>query len=278
MVLLLLLVFPFVFNIWVSLTGWQINQGDWWKAPWIGLDNYQDALTDSRLWGSLLRTSLVTLVCVLVEGGIGLVLALCFAEKFRGRALLMGVTIVPMMILPVVNGFIFFMLFQSDGPVNDILRTDKAWLNDPWSALFVVALSDIYQWTPLMFLIMLAGYNAVPPNLRSAATVLGASRWQEFRYVVLPLMRPVIVIALIIRAIEAFKLFDPVFILTGGGPGTSTETISVYLYKVAFNDFRLGYAAALALVVLILLSIVGMRAVEQVEGRVKSQKEETVDE
>jgi multiple sugar transport system permease protein len=125
-----------------------------------------------------------------------------------------------------------------------------------------------------MFLILLAGVMAVPPNLRSAATVLGASRWQEFRHVVLPLMKPVIVIALIIRAIEVFKLFDVVYILTGGGPGTSTETISVYLYKLGFKDFRFGYAAAVALVVLVLLSIVGTKAVAVLEEKAEHPADE----
>jgi multiple sugar transport system permease protein len=272
-VLVLLLAFPLLFNLYLSLTGWQPNLGDWWDANWTGLNNYGDVFSDGRLWAAVARTTVILIVCLAIEGGLGLLLALCFMRPFRGRTLLMGLFLVPMMILPVVNGFIFFMLFQSDGPVNGlvgaVLGTDFAyqWLGNSFGALVAVVATDVYQWTPLMFLILLAGVLSVPPNLRNAARVLGATPWQEFRYVILPLIRPVIVVALIIRGIEVFKLFDAVYILTGGGPGTSTESLSVYLYKLSFQDFRLGYAAAVAFVVLIMLSVVGMHAIRFLHAR-----------
>jgi multiple sugar transport system permease protein len=266
-VLLVLLVFPFLFNVYLSLTNWQPNLGDWWDAGWVGLHNYGDVFTDGRLWSAILRTVAILVACLALEGLIGLVLALCFMRPFRGRAILMALFLVPMMVLPVVNGFIFFMLFQSDGPINSLLGISTQWLGGSFTALVAIVAADVYQWTPLMFLILLAGILAVPPNLRSAATVLGASRWQELRCVILPLIKPVIVIALIIRGIEVFKIFDTVYIMTGGGPGSSTESVSVYLYDLGFRDFRLGYAAAVALVVLVLLAVVGMRAVKFLEER-----------
>lgn len=266
-VLVVLLAFPFLFNLYLSVTNWQPNLGDWWDASWVGLNNYGTVFSDGRLWTAMLRTVIILVACLVLEGGIGLLLALAFMRKFRGRAVLMALFLVPMMVLPIVNGFIFFMLFQSDGPVNSILGTSTEWLGSSTTGLAAIIAADVYQWTPLMFLILLAGILSVPPNLRSAANVLGASRWQEFRYVILPLIKPVIIVALIIRGIEVFKLFDTVFIMTGGGPGTATETLSVYLYNLGFRDFRLGYAAAVSFVVLVLLAIVGMRAVKFLEQR-----------
>jgi multiple sugar transport system permease protein len=266
-VLVLLLAFPFLFNVFLSLTNWQPNLGHWWDANFVGLRNYGGVLTDGRFWAAMLRTVVIVAACLVIQGGLGLLLALALMRPFPGRGALMALFLVPMMILPVVNGFIFFMLFQSDGPVNSLFGLEIDWLGQPVTAFLAIIAVDSYQWTPLVLLILFAGILAVPPNLRNAATVLGASRWQEFRYVVLPLIRPVIIIALIIRGIEIFKLFDPVFVMTGGGPGTASETISLYLYSVGFRDFRLGYVAAVALAVLVMLAVVGMRAVSFLEQR-----------
>jgi multiple sugar transport system permease protein len=155
----------------------------------------------------------------------------------------------------------FFMLFQSGGPVNDIISSltgtqfTLAWLSSPTWALVAVMIADIWQWTPLMFLILLAGLAGVPEDQLRAATLLGASWPQRFRTIILPKMKTIIIIALAIRVIENFKIFDTLFIMTGGGPGVATETISVYIYKVTQNDLIWGYVAAIALAILIFLSV-----------------------
>jgi multiple sugar transport system permease protein len=153
--------------------------------------------------------------------------------------------------------------------VNDILSwfasepVTIAWLSDRRLALVAVMAADIWQWTPLMFLILLAGLVGVPDDQLKAATLLGASPWQRFRTIVLPRMKTIIVIALAIRVIECFKIFDTLYIMTGGGPGVATETISVYIYKTTTNDLIWGYVAAIALVILVVLSVLCVWAMKR---------------
>jgi multiple sugar transport system permease protein len=208
-------------------------------------------------------------ICVPVEFLLGLGLAILFVDNFPGRRLLYSVLLVPMMVVPAVAGYMFFMLFQSGGPVNDILSfftgapVTIAWLSDPDLALFAVIVSDIWQWTPLMFLILLAGMVGVPEDQLRAATLLGASWTTRFRTIVLPRMKTIIIIALAIRVIENFKVFDNFYIMTGGGPGVATETISIYIYKVTQQELIWGYVAAVALVILITLSVVSAFAIKR---------------
>ena len=160
------------------------------------------------------------------------------------------------------------MLFQSNGPVNQILsffsnsKVELVWLSVPHLALTAVIAADVWEWTPLVFLILLAGILAVPEDQLRAATMLGASWPQRFRRIVLPRMRTVIIIVLVLRCVEAFKLFDVMFVMTRGGPGTSTETISLYIYKQTFNELEWSYVAAIGLTLLVILSVlavIGMR-------------------
>jgi len=161
------------------------------------------------------------------------------------------------MILPVVVGYIFWMLFQSSGPVNQILEfalgPDMAleWFRSAPLAVTAVIITEVWHWTPLFFLILLSGLNSVPVNPVRAAVILGANPRQVFWRVVMPTLKPVIIVAFVIRAMEIIKLFDEVFMLTRGGPGSATETISLYIYKLAFNDFQLAYGAAAAFLVLL---------------------------
>jgi multiple sugar transport system permease protein len=183
-----------------------------------------------------------------------------------------------MMVVPAVAGYMFFMLFQSGGPINNILSTltgtpiTLAWLSSPTTALIAVMVADIWQWTPLMFLILLAGLVGVPEDQMRAATLLGASWAQRFRTIVLPKMKTIIIIALAIRVIENFKIFDTLYIMTGGGPGVATETISVYIYKVTQQDLIWGYVAAIALAILLVLSILVAFAI----GRMNAARKERV--
>jgi multiple sugar transport system permease protein len=257
-------VFPLLMQLYISLTDWSPLSGLSWTEAWSMWNtfaNYSDLLHDSRLWAALGRTALVMAVCVPVEFLLGLGLATLFMDDFPGKRIAYSILIMPMMVVPAVAGYMFFMLFQSGGPVNDILShlvghpVTLAWLSDPKLALLAVMSADIWQWTPLMFLILLAGMVGVPEDQIRAATLLGAGPVQRFRTIVLPRMKTIIGIALAIRVIECFKIFDTLFIMTGGGPGVATETISVYIYKIATQDLIWGYVAAIALAILIVLSI-----------------------
>ncbi|SLN64827.1 carbohydrate ABC transporter permease [Roseisalinus antarcticus] len=270
LLVLFIAVFPICMQIYISLTDWSPLDGiPWWRAHelWIGLTNYSDLASDFRFWGALWRTLFVMLVCVPVQFFLGLGLAILFVDEFPGRRIFYSVLLVPMMVVPAVAGYMFFMLFQSGGPVNDILsafagRTVSiAWLSDPDLALAAVIIADIWQWTPLMFLILLAGLVSVPKDQQLAAVLLGAGWWRRFRTIILPRMKTIIIIALAIRVIENFKIFDTLYIMTGGGPGIATETISVYIYKVTQQELIWGYVAAIALAILISLSIVSAFAI-----------------
>jgi multiple sugar transport system permease protein len=264
--------FPLLMQLYISVTDWSPLSGvGWWNAweMWNSFANYTDLAADTRFWSALQRTAIVMLVCVPAEFLLGLALATLFADDFPGKRIFYSILLMPMMVVPAVAGYMFFMLFQSGGPVNDILSriiggpVTIAWLSDPNLALIAVMIADIWQWTPLMFLILLAGLVGVPEDQIKAATLLGANAWQRFTTIVLPKMKTIIIIALAIRVIENFKIFDTLYIMTGGGPGVATETISVYIYKVTTQDLIWGYVAAIALAILIVLSIVAVYAMKR---------------
>jgi multiple sugar transport system permease protein len=254
---LLVLVVPLAVAFYMSFTDWSPTRGSLLASSFVGLDNYRELLVgDPRFLESVVRTLLFAVVCLALEFVLGLALAVLFLREFRGKRVLFSLFLTPMMILPVVVGYTFWMLFQSNGPVNQMLAFllgDAAaidWLKSPVWAVVAVIVTEVWHWTPLFFLILLSGLNAIPENPIRAATVLGASPRQVFWQVVLPMLKPVIVVAFVIRAMEIIKLFDEVFMLTRGGPGTATETISLYIYKLAFSDFQLAYGAAAAFLVL----------------------------
>lgn len=265
-------VFPLLMQLYISVTDWSPLSGlGWWNAweMWNSFANYTDLAADARFWSALRRTAIVMVLCVPVEFLLGLALATLFADDFPGKRIFYSILLMPMMVVPAVAGYMFFMLFQSGGPLNDILsalsgsRVTIAWLSDPTLALIAVIIADIWQWTPLMFLILLAGLVGVPQDQIKAATLLGANAWQRFVTIVLPKMKTIIIIALAIRVIENFKIFDTLYIMTGGGPGVATETISVYIYKVTTQDLIWGYVAAIALAILVVLSIVAILAMKR---------------
>nr|WP_246226134.1 sugar ABC transporter permease [Chelativorans xinjiangense] len=276
MLVLFIAAFPLLMQAYISLTDWSPLDGiGWWRAweLWNGFANYSDLATDNRFWGALGRTIIVMAICVPAEFLLGFGLAILFTGNFVGRRFFYSVLLMPMMVVPAVAGYMFFMLFQSGGPVNDILSAiigspvQIAWLSDPDLALFAVIASDIWQWTPLMFLILLAGLLGVPEDQLKAATLLGASWWQRFVTIVLPRMKTIIVIALAIRVIENFKVFDTFYIMTGGGPGVATETISIFIYKVTTQELVWGYVAAIGLTILIVLSVVAGVAIKYMSAQ-----------
>ncbi len=272
LLVLFIAVFPTLMQIYISLTDWSpLSGANWWMAYgfWNNFANYFDLLQDGRFWGAIRRTGLVMLVCVPAEFLLGLALATLFVDEFRGKKIFYSILLMPMMVVPAVAGYMFYMLFQSTGPINHILSTltgstvSIAWLSDTTYALIAVMIADIWQWTPLMFLILLAGLAGVPEDQIKAATLLGASARQRFITIVIPRMKTIMIIALSIRLIENFKIFDTLYIMTGGGPGTATETISVYFYKVTTQDLIWGYVAALALFILVVLSVVAVYAMKR---------------
>jgi multiple sugar transport system permease protein len=266
----LLLVFIFAFPgamiIYVSMSWWGPLDGVPWYYAYESLnwfDNYAELLEDERFWGSMWRTFIIMIVVVPVEFFLGLGLAILFVDNFALKRVFYSVLLMPMMVVPAVAGYMFYILFQSNGPINQLLslitgyEIDLVWLSDPDNAFIAIMVADIWQWTPLMFLILLAGLLGVPEDQLKAATLLGANWAQKFWRIALPKMRIVMVIALVIRAVEAFKLFDVMYVMTKGGPGVATETISVYIYKVTFLELEWSYVSAIGFAVLMFLTALG---------------------
>jgi multiple sugar transport system permease protein len=258
--LLLVVVVPTLIVIFLSLTVWQPTQGiPWFRAEIVWLWNFYDLYFDERFFYAVLRTIAFVAVCVTTELVLATCLALLFLEEWWWRKAALVLIVLPMMIVPVDAANAFFMLFNERGPINYLLglvlgrAVEFAWLGEPTTALLPIALVEIWQWTPLMFLLVLSGFLGSPRNQYRAAIALGASPAQAFLRVSLPFTMPVIGVAVLIRAIETFKVFDSVYILTRGGPGAATETISMFMFNGAFVYFRMGYIAAAALLVLLLI-------------------------
>lgn len=266
LLLVFIFAFPALMQIYISLTWWTPGDGTIWiyaYESFVWFDNYVELITSERLWEPIGRTMLILIVVVPVEFVIGFGLAILFVDSFPGKRVFYSILLTPMMVVPAVAGYMFFMLFQSNGPINQILSlltgTDVqlVWLGDTTLAMAAVMIADIWQWTPLMFLILLAGILGVPEDQLKAATLLGANWRQKFWRIVLPRMRTVIIIAIVIRTVEAFKLFDVMYVMTKGGPGVATETISIYIYKL-FKQLEWSYLAAVGLSILIALSVIAV--------------------
>lgn len=280
--LFFIILFPLACEIYLSLTSWSPTRGgNWWNAHqfWQWFQNYWELFHDINFINAILRTFLIVVIAVPIEFFLGMGLAFLFLENFPGKRIFHSIILMPMMIVPAVAGYMFYMLFQSTGPLNYILsklffrEITYTWLNNQFTALLAIMIVDIWEWTPLMFLILLAGLVSLPENQMKAATILGASPWQKLTMLTLPMMKPIIIIAFIIRGMEAVKIFDPIFLLTSGGPGRATESISVYMYKEAFFNLRWSYMAGAGILILILMSILTMFALkplrekEAVEGK-----------
>lgn len=256
-VLLALTVYPLLYAVRVSF---HVSDGDGWT-----LANYARLFTDRFFAEALWHTFVYAGTAVTVEFFLGLGLAWLLDRHLRGRSLFRALLLVPMMIPPVVVGVIWRLLYNPNfGAINGTLQrwgidtSPLVWTASPRWALPSVILVDIWQWTPFMFLILLAGLQAIPQEPYEAALIDGSSAWHTFRHVTLPLLKPAILIALLLRTMDLLRIFDQIFILTQGGPGFATEVISLYIYKTAFRFFDFGYAVTMSFVLLLITNIISL--------------------
>ena len=254
-----LTIFPILYLLWISLLDWDLQRAG---RAFVGLANYAGARQDRRMWEALAHTLLIMAVAVTAELVLGLVLAEVLAGALPGKRVVIPLLILPVIMSPIVAGYGWRMLWDTQyGPINQLLGwllgrpVTLVWLINSKTVYFSLIVTEVWQWTPFMFLALLAGLVAISPEIHEAAAIDGAGRWQRFWQITLPLIRPLMLVALLIRALDVFKIFDTVFSLTFGGPGTFTETITLYVYLLGFRNFRLGYTAAMAVLVLALVSL-----------------------
>ncbi len=256
-VLVVLVLYPTVYLMRLAFSRFDLSLMD--RPELAGLLNFQLLLADASFRNALANTLVISVSAVGLEFLLGLGLALLLNQHLRGGAVLRSLLIVPLMIPPVVVGLNFRMIFDVFGPLSRLAhalglgRVD--WLGHAGMAKTAIILTDVWQWTPFVFIILLAGLRAIPQDLFDAAAADGATAWRTFRYVIWPMLIPAATVALAFRLIDALRIFDIVYMVTYGGPGASTEVLSLYIYWTAFRFGNLGYAATLALIMLLLLSV-----------------------
>jgi multiple sugar transport system permease protein len=255
--LLLSRILPALHTVYLSFTSYNLAYDD--SPRWSGLANYARLIRDSELLSSLTVTMEFTCIATVAELLLGLLAALLFDHDMPARNILLGVFLIPMVMPPVVVGTIWYILFnQFVGPIPYLLRLahgpEIAWMNTPGTALFALIVADLWEWVPLMALLILSALQAIPKELVEAATVDGASGFKLFRYITLPQIAGMLAVAAGLRFMDAFRELDKVIIMTGGGPGTATDFLSMHVYKSAFKFFTLGYAAAIVVVILLFLA------------------------
>jgi multiple sugar transport system permease protein len=278
--LLFILVGPFAFMVWTGFTdlSFALPNRD---GNFVGFDNFRRLMRDPLFWDSFLLTVRFMVVAVAIELVLGFAIALLLFHQLERRRLVLTLLMVPMMLAPVAIGLIWKLLLQGDfGMMTYYLREvgllgdQQVLLSNPDLVMPAIVAIDVWQWTPFVVLVMLAGLMSLPREPFEAAVMDGARPAQILRDVTLPLLRPIIALVVLLRGIDAFKEFDKVFILTGGGPGTATELLSIYTYRMNFKDWDLGYGAACAFMVyfvVLILCAIFYKAVFWQEGRSRAK-------
>jgi multiple sugar transport system permease protein len=253
MLLTVVTVLPLLWVLWMSLQQRALVHG----APrFIGLENYVRLLGDQRFWNALGNTAYFTAVSVTLELVLGLGIALLLHRAGRSRPLLYAIVLVPWAVPTIVSARMWEWIYNADfGVLNYLLGGQFNWLGSPLLALHAAIVMDVWKATPFVALLLLAGLQAIPRDLHLAAAVDGASPGRIFRDLTLPLLAPVITVVVVFRTIDAFRVFDAVYVLTGGGPANATETLSIYAYKVLFQTLDFGYGSALAVVVMLTVGL-----------------------
>lgn len=258
-VLLALSIYPLLYSITISLQQ-ETASGIVW-----GLGHFRRLASDNFFRTAMLHTFVYAIAALTCEFMLGLGLALLLNQQIRGRGLFRASLLVPMMLPAVVVGVVWrLMLNPNFGAINGTLKQlgvnteSLTWTASPRLAFLAVVAVDVWQWTPFVFLVLLAGLQAIPQEPYEAALIDGSSRWQTFRHVTLPLLKPAILIVLLLRTMDLLRVFDQIFILTEGGPGFATEMISLYIYRTAFRFFDFGYAAAMSFVLLAVTNVVSV--------------------
>jgi multiple sugar transport system permease protein len=269
--------YPIPYAIWLSLHQYSVRvQG---LSRWVGFDNYLDALKSNEFWSSVKTTFLFTGISVSLELVIGVVMALLMHEAFRGRGILRAVVLVPWAVLTVGTAIMWRSIFEPDlGFANQVLQAlhlpggHIVWLGQNGYALAVMILADVWKTAPFMALLILAGLQVIPNDVYDAAKVDGATAWQRFTHITLPLLRPAILVALIFRTLDALRIFDLPFVLTQGANGTTS--LSLYAYQQLTQNRLIGPGSALAVLTFLIVMGVSFLYIRLVGGNIRTLAEE----
>ena len=253
--ILFIALFPLAWTLWESLHEHDLRM-PWLGRPFVGLGNYLTILQDARFWQSLAHTALFAVVSVAVELTLGLALALAMNRGFRGRGVVRAAVLVPWAIPTVVAALLWRFIFDSQAGIANVvlmnvglLRHPLVWFVQATTAWVPVILADVWKTTPFVALLLLAGLQSIDGELYEAAATDGASAWWQLTRITIPLLKPAILVALIFRTLDAFRVFDLIYVMTGGGPGTSTEPIALYSFNALLQNLRFGYGSALSIIV-----------------------------
>jgi multiple sugar transport system permease protein len=243
------IVFPWLFTVYMSAFDWKIGS----VAHFVGLGNYAGLVTNQRFLEAIVHTFYFTALAVVFPLLLGTLAALIFHRNFRGRGVLRAIFTMPMMATPVAVALVWTMMFHpQQGVLNYLLSVvglpPSLWVYSPTLVIPSLVMVEIWHWTPLVMLIVLGGLAALPTEPYESARLDGATEWQLFRHITLPLIAPFLVVAAVIRTIDAVKAFDTIYVISQGGPGTSSETINLYLYLQAFAFYNVGNASAVVVV------------------------------
>ncbi len=267
--ILLIGLYPFIKLLLTSVQNITMFQDD---TSYHGFIHFERLFSDLRFWSSLARTFAFTAVALPVQLILGFLLALLFVNRMPIRQVFVAVLLLPVVISPIVAGATWRLMFEHRfGPINQIIgwfvgeEVRLLWTSDPILVWPAILIAEVWQWTPFMFLLLLAALSNVGREQLEAAELDGASWWMTFRWIVLPAIMPVVAIALLIRGLDLVRIFDIIWTMTRGGPGTMTESVSIYAYHMAFREFEISYSAAMALVIIVLLTVLVVAALSRVE-------------
>lgn len=265
-----LTIFPLLFLLYLSVHRWSLNIAT--RRGFVGMENYVGILTDGAFLESLLVTLIFTVSSVLPEMVLGTVVALFIHKRLPDawRSFFQSILLLPMMMSYIAIGLLWRYLWGgSIGFINYLFQSvglpTQGWLGDPTMAIFTVVIADIWQWTPFVILVVLAGLEGLPREPFEAAEMAGASTVQMFRYVTLPLLKPVLIVVLLFRTADAFRIFDKIWIMTRGGPGNASMSLSVLIYQESFQSGRFGTAAVMSIFMLAIISVIALVIIRQAQ-------------
>jgi ABC-type sugar transport system permease subunit len=254
----LVALFPLAWTVWESLHQHDLRM-PWLGRPFVGLRNYAEILGDGRFWGALAHTAFFATASIALELVLGLFLALALNGSFRGRGAVRAAVLVPWALPTVVAALLWRFMFDSQAGIANaalirvgLLDHPVVWFVQAATAWVPVILADVWKTTPFVALLLLAGLQNIDRSLYEAAATDGAGAWWQFRHITLPLLMPAILVALIFRTLDAFRVFDLIYVLTGGGPGTSTEPVALYAFGTLLQNLEFGYGSALSVVIFLI--------------------------